>query len=281
MTRSLRLFVFLATLGLVALLPSASSASGWLRRCGGCCDSAPCTTTCAVEPRYEDRVVTCYKPVTRQKEIDVCVTKMVPREVKRIVMVPYTVTEKRTVLECVPTWRDVECKYVEMVPHVVKDRVKQTCIERRTREVEEVVPVCRVVCKPCVDECGRCYNRCERVTENVKVKRCVVDCVPVTREVEVCRTVCERVERTGMRRVCEYVHRERVVDVCRVQCRPEERTCTVWDCVPTTVKRTVCYCEMVPYETTIRVCVTPACDTGCDHGCGHGCGHRRFCARCY
>ena len=270
MFRSLNVIV--ATLCLAALLPSASSASGWLRRCGGCCDSAPCTTAAAApakaEPKYEDRVVTRYKAVTKEKEVEVCVNTMVAKDVKRTVMVPVTVKEKRKVIDCVPTWKEVECKYIELVPHVEKVKVKQTCIERHRKEIEETVPVCRLVRTQCVDDCGRCYTKCERVTEMVKVKRCVVECVPVTREVEVCRTVCDRVDKTGKRKVCDYVRQEKEVEVCVVRCEPQERVCKVWECVQTKEKRKVSYCEMVPYQETIRVCVSPACDSCCDKGCG-------------
>lgn len=277
MNRSMKVSVFMATLGLVALLPSASFASGWLRRgCSSCCDREPCCTTTAAapapakaEPKYENRVVTKYKTVTKEKEIDVCVNKMVAKDVKRTVMVPVTVKEKRTVIECVPNWKEVECKYTEMVPRVIKEKVKQTCIERRRKEIEEVVPVCRLVRTQCVDDCGRCYTKCERVTENVKVKRCVIECVPVVREVEVCRTVCDRVERTAKRKVCEYVRQEKVIDVCVIRCEAQERVCKVWECVRTTEKRKVSYCECVAYEENVRVLVTPACETGCDSGCGH------------
>jgi len=277
MKRSLLVSVFVAVLGVAALLPSASSASGWLRRgCGGC-DNCPAPAPCPVvtpppppEIKYEDRVVTRYKPVTREKEVNVTIHKAVPREVKQTVMVPYTVKELRMVTECIPSYREVEYHYTEMVPRIIKEKVNQTVTERRIKQVEVTVPVCRIVTTPCVDECGRCYTKCERVTEMQKTTRCVVECVPVTREVEVCRTVCDRVERVGKRKVCETQQREREVEVCVIRCRPEERVCKVYDCVPETVKRKVVYCEMVPYQETVRVAVCPPrCDTGCDSGCGH------------
>jgi hypothetical protein len=101
------------------------------------------------------------------------------------------------------------------------------------------------------------------VTENVKVKRCVVECVPVVREVEVCRTVYDRVERTGKRRVCEMVKQERVVEVSVVRCEPEERKFKAYECVPAKEKRRVQYCEMVAYEDVIRVRVDQPCESEC------------------
>src|SRR5262245_5405399 len=273
MNRSLELFV--ATLGLVALLPSASFASGWLRRCGGgCCEAAPCPAPAPppkVELKYEDRVVTRYKPVTKFKDVEVCVTNVVAKDVVRCVMVPYTIKEQRTVCESIPIFKDVECKYTEMVPRIIKEVVPRCVTERHVKHVDDVATVCKLVPKQCVDECGRCYTSYDRVTEQVPVKRAVVECVSVVRNVEVCRTVCERVEKTTVRRVvCDYQRVEKVVEVCRIACKPEERTFKVFECVPGKEMRKVAYCEMVPYQETIRVCVTPVCESACDHGCGHG-----------
>ena len=77
-------------------------------------------------------------------------------------MVPYTIKESRVVSVCVPTFRDVECKYTEMVPRIIKDKVTKTVTERRVREVDDVRQVCRTVCTPYTDECGRCCTKCER-----------------------------------------------------------------------------------------------------------------------
>lgn len=271
MIRMLRVFVTM--LSLAALLPSTASAFGGLRRsCGGCevAACAPAAAPAPVEVKYEERTVTRYRPVTKEKEVTCVVNRMVPREVVRTVMVPYSVKEKRVVTVCVPVWREVEHRYTEMIPRIVKEVVKQTVIDRRVREIEDTVPVCRLVCKPCVDECGRCCTKCERVTEMVTLKRRVVDCIPVVRDVEVCRTVCDRVERVGMRKVCDMHREQREVEVCVVRCRPEERVCKVYDCVPETVTRMVRYCEMVPYQEVIRVPVCPTSDC-----CESGCGHRR------
>ena len=275
MTRSLRLCLCLAAVGLAALLPSTSSASGWLRRgCGGC-ESAPCAPAAAPAPvQYETRMVTRYKPVMKERIVEDVVSRMVPRDEKYTytcmvpvhsqekrtvtcyemvrrevdqkitVMVPTTVKEKRKVIECDRITKQVEYKYYEMVPRQVKEKVKQTVYDRRVKEVEETVPVCRVVRHQHVDECGRCYTTCERVTEMQKVKHCVVECVPTVREVEVCRTVCDRVERVGKRTVCEYIPREREIEVCAIRCEAQERI----------VKR--CIVEAVPQkrEVLVNVC---------------------------
>lgn len=269
MIRTLKVFV--AMLSLAAMLPSAASAFGGLRRSCGGCEVAPCAPAPApapVEVKYEERTVTRYKPVTKEKEVTCFVNKLVPREVKCTVMVPYTIKEKRVVSVCVPTFRDVECKYTEMVPRIIKDKVTRTVTERRVREVDDVRQVCRTVCTPYTDECGRCCTKCERVTETVPCKRYVVDCVPVERVVETYRVECDRVEKTAIRKVCDMHREDREVEVCVVRCRPEERVRTVYDCVPEKVTRKVTYCEMVPYQETIRVPVCPP--VSCDSGCGHG-----------
>jgi hypothetical protein len=322
--------LFVAALGLVTLLPSLSFGSGWLRR--GCrdsgCDSAPCPPVVvhAPAPRYEDRIVTRYRPVTKEREVTEVISRMVPKEekfsytvmvpvtrqekrvetcyvpqhreveYKYTVLVPHTVKETRRVAYFVPVSKEVEYTYAVLVPHVHKKIVKQTFTECRTRLVEDTVPVCRLVRRQHVDECGRCYTTCERVTEMHKVTRRVVDHVPVTRDVEVCEVTCKREERRGTRTVCEMVRREKDVEVCRVECRPEQRVgkrticeavpqkrevvvnvCdyqrqertgvrTVHVCVPEKVTRKVQYCEMVPYQETVRVMI---CDTVSDH-CDHG-----------
>src|SRR5438093_1297698 len=173
---------FLAVLGLTASLPSPSPASHRHRHgCGY--EAAPCE---AAAPQYEERQVTRYRPVTREKEFTETVWKLVPREEKytytvmvpvtrqekrsvtdyeRVpkevefaytVMVPHTVQEKRTVTEIVPVNRAVEFRYFEIVPRVVKETVQQTVYQRQLREFEQQVPITRVVRTPYVDECGRC-----------------------------------------------------------------------------------------------------------------------------
>lgn len=271
MIRTLRVFV--ALLSLAALVPSTASAFGGLRRsCGGCevAACAPVAAPAPVEVKYEERTVTRYKPVTVEREVTCIVNRMVPRDVTYTAMVPVMHKEKRMVSVCVPVWREVEHRYTEMIPRIIKEQVKQTVYQRNVREVEDTVPVSRIVRTPCTDECGRCYDKCERVTEMVKVKRCVVDCVPVVRDVEVCRTVCDRVERVGVRKVCDMHREQREVEVCVVRCHPEERVRKVYDCVPERVTRKVQVCEMQPYQETVRV---PVCAT--TESCDSGCGHRR------
>ncbi|MCI0680564.1 MAG: hypothetical protein L0Y71_00550 [Gemmataceae bacterium] len=267
--------ILVAILGLTALAPSTASAFGGLRRsCGGCevVACAPAPAPAPVEVKYEERTVTRYRPVTKEKEVTCFVNKMVPREVKCTVMVPYTIKEKRTVTVCVPVFHDVECKYTERVPRVVKEKITRTLTERRVHPYEDLVPVCRVVCTPCVDECGRCTTKCERITEMRKVTRHKIECVPVVREFEVSRVEWDCVEKVGVRKVCEMRREQREIEVSLVRCRPEEVTRTVYDCVPEKVTRKVTYCEMEPYQEVIRVPVCPP-TTEC---CGSGCGGRMF-----
>ena len=329
MNRSLKISLLVAVSGLWTLLPVVSSASGGRRGCG----DSNCTSCVAEAPRYEDRVVTRYKCVTKERVVDEVVSRMVPHEEKYTytVMVPVPTQEKRTVTHYTPQRREVDVKYTHMVPSTVKEVrrmahfvpvtkvvdytyfvsiphthkkiVKQTVYECQTRTVEDTVPVCRLVRREHVDECGRCYTTCERVTEMQKVTRCVVDRVPVTRDVETCETTYTREERKGQKTVCDVERRERDVEVCVVRYTPEERICkrticeyvphqreilvnvchyrseertgvrTVYTCVKDTVKRTVAYTEMVPYQETIRVAVGGGCHTSSD--CCDG-GRRRL-----
>jgi hypothetical protein len=94
-------------------------------------------------------------------------------------------------------------------------------------------------------------NVCHYETQTRNATRTVCETVPETREVTVNVTTCQQVQRTGTR--------------------------TVYQNVPTQEKRTVTYCEMVPYTTTETVsasygsCCTGGCDSGCGAGCGGGC----------
>ena len=78
-------------------------------------------------------------------------------------------------VEAFPVSKEVDYTYFVSVPHTHKKIVKQTVYECQTCMVEDTVPVCRLVRQQHVDECGRCYTTCERVTEMQKVTRCVVD----------------------------------------------------------------------------------------------------------
>jgi hypothetical protein len=260
-------------LAAIAGLAIAADAQAHGRRsrgdCAPDCAPAPCVTTAAPAPapQYEERKVTRYKTVTKEREVTETVCRMIPRqenytytvcvpktrqEVRKVTvqvpryreveycytaLVPETVRVKRTVVECIPTYRDVEYTYTVTIPRIEKSIVKQTVMQRNVKHVVEDVKVCKMVRETHTDECGRCYTTCRPVYDTVKVTRCVVECVPIVKDVEVCRTVCERQERKGVRRVCDVHRQERVIDVNVVRCRTEERV----------GKRTVC-----DYVTEVR-----------------------------
>src|SRR5256885_13260771 len=105
MTRLVRFSVLVAGRGLFALPPADSSASGWLHRgCGGCDTGcapacAPAAAAPAPAPQYEERKVTRYKPVMREREIVENVCRLVSHQEKYTYtcMVPVTHEEKRVV----------------------------------------------------------------------------------------------------------------------------------------------------------------------------------------
>ena len=330
----------LASVAFLGIVPD-SQAHGFNRRCSrGGCDSAPCAAPYAttavpvqpVAPKYEERKVVRYKPVMVEKEIEVLECKRVLREEKytytvcvpvtkqekrRVVVcepvykdveytytvcVPVTVQEKRKEIVCTPTYKEVDRVWTEMVRSTVQKKVKVTTFECIRENIVETVPVCRTVRVNCVDECGRCYTRCERVTVMEQRTRCVVKRIPVEREVIVNEVVCTPVERKGKVQVCEMVRTERdvlvnvckfdhqqkkgvkkvcemvrvekdvLVNVCSFEHQKREGVRTVCDVVTQKVKRKVMVCEMQQYEETVRVLVGGGapCHTDCYSDCGHG-----------
>lgn len=274
-----------ATLALAffGLTQDSQANGGLFRRCrGGCdtgCESAPCASTvvAAPAPQFEDRKVTRYKQVMKEKEVDVLECKRVTREEKYTytVCVPVTKEEKRKVIVCTPVHKEVDYVYTVMVPKTVQKKVQCTNWVCERVNVIEKVPVCRTVCVTYVDECGRCCTRRERVTELVEVTRCVVKRTPVVTEQVVNVVVCEAVQKQGKRTVCEIVRaeKEELVKVCSFEHVKKEGTRLVCEVVTEKVKRKVQYCELVAYEETVRVQVG-GCATSCDDGCGHGHGRR-------
>ena len=297
MNRFVSASLFLAAIGLAALRADRRSGS-WctspLRRVRhGLCVPTDCASTTVVAapaaPVYEERKVTRYKHVTKERDVVVTVCKLVNREekydytvqvpvtktekrtqtvnvaqmkeveYKYTVMVPHTVAEKRTVIECIPSYKDVEFTYTVCVPVTTKSIVKQTYMQRQTKMVPCETTVCRMVRETCVDECGRCHTVCRPVTEVVQSTRCVVECVPVTRDVEVCNVSYNHEQRKGVRRVCEIQRVEKVIDVNVVRCSPEERVGkrTVCEYVPTVQEYTVNVCS---YVTEKRVGTRVICD---------------------
>jgi hypothetical protein len=148
--------------------------------------------------------------------------------------------------------REVPCVVNRPVFHT--ETVKQTCTilvpeyhnEKRVvtyfrsvpREIECEALRCRAIPVTVCDPCTGCqYTTCRYETYVEKVKRTVLECVPEPREITV--------------RVCSYRPQEMTYDVRRVVCEWKTET----------VVRKQYYCEMVPYQTTVRVpvCVPVCC----------------------
>jgi hypothetical protein len=269
-------------------LTQDSQANGGFRRCrGGCdtgCASAPCAAPCAtvapvpVPVQYEERKVKVYKQVMVEKEVEVLECKKFTREEKYnyTVCVPVTREEKRKVWECNYISKPVEYTYTVMVPKTVDKLVKCTTYQCVRETICEQVPVCKTVCVTCVDECGRCHTRRERVTVMEERTRCVVKRIPIVTEQMVKVTVCEAQLMKGVRTVCEAVRTEKevMVKVCSYENRPMVGTRTVCEYKTEKVKRKVQVCELVATETIVRV---PVCSTSCSTPCDD-CGtshHRR------
>jgi len=341
-----RLFVsaVLSVVAVLGLTLNSEAGHGKFRHQSGC-DSgyayaAPCETVAyAPAPvQYVEQKVTRYKQVMVEKEIEEVVYRQVARQEKFTysVQVPVTKQEVRkqtyytqvqkevpyTYTVCVPVTvaekrketiynrveKQVPYTYTVAVPRTVQKKVTQTTYQCINENVTETVPVCRTVRVSCVDECGRCYTRCERVTEMVPVTRCIVKRVPITQEVVVNHVICEYENRQGSRTVCELVPvvRDVVVNVCRIENQTRQATRTVCEVVPQVrdvtiqvcsyateqregsrtvyntvnekVKRRVQYCQMQPYEEIVRVAVGNYCEAPsynyCDYGNSGGHGRR-------
>jgi hypothetical protein len=184
---------------------------------------------------------------------------------------------KRMVTVATPTYKQVDYTYTIMVPKTLQKTVPYTTYTCQTEMIREQVPVCRTVCVPYVDECGRCCNRIERVTEMQERTRCVVKRIPVTTERVVNYTVCEPVQQQGKRTVCEIVHTqsERIDKVCSFNQEKREGVRNVCNTVTEKVKRMVKVCEQVVTEEVVRVAINVPCEAPCapvcdDGGNGHG-----------
>ena len=283
----LALFAGVAFLGLAV----ESKANGLFRRHSGCdsCAAAPCAAApcapapCAPAPApvvWEDRKVTKYKSVIVEKEVEALVCKTATKEEKYTytVCVPVTKQEKRKEIVCTPVSKEVDYTYTVLVPKTVTKEIMCTTYTCVTEMVKECVPVCKTVCVTCVDECGRCHTRRERVTVMEERTRCVTKRIPLTEKKLVNVTVCEPVQHKGKKTICEIVRSERevLVNVCSYVNEKREGTRTVCFTVTEKVKRKVNVCQTVAYEETIKVavggCAAP-CSTCSD--CGHE-RHRLF-----
>lgn len=270
-------FLVIACLTAVALVGVAqvSEANGLFRRnrgcdsCGNPCEAAPCAP---VEQKFEERKVKVYKQVMTQKEIEVLECRRVTKEEKYTytVCVPVVKEEKRKVTVCETVTREVDATWTVMTPRVVDKKVTCTTYQCVREMVTEQVPVCRVVCVTCVDECGRCYTRRERVTCMEERTRCVIRRIPTTTEQIVKVTICEPVQHKGKKTVCELVRSEKevMVKVCSYEHQQREGTRTVCSTVTEKVKRKVNVCELVAEEVTVRVpvCPTSTCSNDCSTG---------------
>jgi hypothetical protein len=275
---------FLAAVAFLGLTQDSQANGGGFRRCrGGCdsgcasapCEAAPCAPAAPAPVQYEERKVKVYKQVMTTKEIDVLVCKPYTREEKYnyTVCVPVTREEKRKVFECNYVSRPVEYTYTVMVPRTVEKMVKCTTYQCVRETIREQVPVCRTVCVTCVDECGRCHTRHERVTVMEERTRCVVKHIPTVTDRMVRVTVCDAQQRKGTRTVCEAVRTEKevMVKVCSYEHKPMVGTRTVCEYKTEKVKRTVQVCEMVATAQIVRV---PVCSTSCSSP-SDDCGHQR------
>ncbi len=263
-------FLTTACLTAVALFgfSQISEANGLFRRCRGC--EAPCASGPAAEQKFEERKVTRYKQVMVEKEIDVIECKRITREEKYnyTVCVPVTKEEKRKVIVCTPTTKEVDYTYTVLVPKSVEKKVQCTTYKLERVTITEKVPVCRVVCVTCVDDCGRCFTKRERVTVMEERTRCCLQRTPVTTEQTVTVTVCEREERKGKKTICEIVRSEKevTVKVCSMENQQREGVRTVCEFKEEKVKRKVQVCELQKYEETIKVAVGTSCGNDCGRG---------------
>ncbi len=249
-------------LAVAGLALAALPAQAWGHRRGckqSCCESAcaaPCAPSCAAPcapaaPAFVEKVVTCYRPEWREKEVTCTVNRVVPRQV----------VEQHQCTVMVPVWKE-EVRTVTSYTSV-------------PRQVEREVTVChKVPVAPACGECGGCATACcdsgcghhrhrlfgrhhrgggdcggcggcaapcyQTVTEVRKVVCTVMECVPVQKQVKV--------------RVCSY----------RPEVKTYTTTRTVCECRPETVVRKVRYCVSVPYQTTVKV---PVCQTCCASCC--------------
>jgi hypothetical protein len=211
----------LVVLGMASM---ATPAHAFGRR--GCRDR-DCAAPCApVETQWVEKTITCYKPVWKERDVKVTINHCVPKDV----------VTKHTATVMVAEWKD-EKKKVTVNTWVPKE------VEREVVTCHKV-PVCPAPCDSC-DDCNRrhrllgrrgCEAPYQVVQEVHKVKCTVMECKPVEKEITV--------------KVCSWKPTE----------KKWETHHTVWENKPETVTRKQKYCEMVAYETKVKVPVcTPCC----------------------
>jgi hypothetical protein len=237
-----------------------------------------------VGPQYVEQTVTRYRCEYREREEEVTVVKMVPREepykyrvlvpvmkpekrkvmeyqtsmveepYKYTVIVPVMKPEKRKVIEYQTSMVEEPYKYYEMVPTTTMQTQMQTRYTCVPQTVVQNVPVCRTVTVPvvcqtapsCCDPCGATVIRytCQRVMEMQQVTRVVSQMVATQVEVTVPVTTWNRVEREGKRMVCRTTPVEREITVNVCHYERQERE----------GKRMVWKTTPVEREITVNIC---------------------------
>ncbi|MBI3822154.1 MAG: hypothetical protein HY289_05675 [Planctomycetes bacterium] len=278
--KQLLAMAFLASAAMFGFTADSQAHCGKFRGCRGGCD-APCATAAAAPapaPVFEERKVKVAKTVMKEKEIDVIECRRVMKEEKYTytVCVQVTKDEKRKVIVCTPTTREEDYTYTVMVPKTEKRTIKCTTYKCERVMITEKVPVCKTICVTCVDECGRCHTRRERVTVMEERTRCVVQRTPIVEEKVVDVTVCVPEQRKGKRTICETIRAEKevMVKVCSFEHQKKEGTRTVCTTEQVKVKRKVSYCETVWEEQVVRVQVGGGCAPSCND-CGRRVGFFR------
>src|SRR5262249_51308262 len=148
---------------LIATSSEANARGRCFRRHRECCYDC-CTPCCMPCCNYVDKVVTCYRPVWREKEVECVVNRLVSREV---------VTKHTCTI---------------MVPEYKEERRVCTVNTYRPREIEREVVCCKWVPEQVTDCCGCPRTVCKPVQEVRKIKCTICECVPVQKEytVRVC-----------------------------------------------------------------------------------------------
>ncbi len=178
-----KLLLSVLAVAFVFLLAEPASAFFFRKKCcpPPCCD--PCCAPLDCATAFVDKVVTCYKPVWKEEQVECIVNKLVCREVvekvKCTVLVPRWLEEKRLctfyVSEPVEVLQDiVRCR---LVPAKVADPCcGYSCYQAETY-VEKVKCVIHQ-CKPVQKEVSCKVCRLESQEQVVDCKRLVTECVP-------------------------------------------------------------------------------------------------------
>jgi len=193
-------------LAVAVLISVAAPAHAWCCRKSSCYE--PC---CEMAVTWVEKEVTCWKTVTKEREVKCVVNKMLTKEVETV--------HKCTVM--VPEWKEE----------------KRTCVEYRSvpKVVEKDVTCVRCVPVMVKDSCGNCCTSYKHETYVQKVKYTVCELVAEPKEYMV--------------KVCSWKPEERTYKVKHLVCewKPETVTCKQVYCeqVPYTTKVKVAVCTPV------------------------------------